>query len=98
MLIARRLGLIALLFSCWIWRQWLNARRRHGEASYRVVLVGSRAAVRAIALNLACVPSAGYLVVAVIIPGTSGRSADLGDSQLSASGDIDEVQNVIVSA
>lgn len=61
-LIALPLGLLFLLVSRWLWRQWLNVRRRRGASSYRVLIVGSRESVTVIARELARTPSAGYHV------------------------------------
>jgi exopolysaccharide biosynthesis polyprenyl glycosylphosphotransferase len=62
-------GTLALLASRWIWRQWLSAQRSKGEYSSRVLLVGSRVSVAAIAKDLNRVPQAGYVVVGACIPG-----------------------------
>jgi len=94
-LIALPLGLVALLIGRWLWRQWLTARRRRGEASYRVVLVGSRDAVTAIARDLARVPSAGYLVVAAVVPGARHGVSMLDHSSIPVSVDVDGIQNVM---
>jgi exopolysaccharide biosynthesis polyprenyl glycosylphosphotransferase len=73
-LIALPLGVLVLIFSRWMWRQWLGVQRSRGTYSSRVVLVGSRASVLHIAKELSRQPEAGYLVVGVCIPG--GGSAD----------------------
>jgi exopolysaccharide biosynthesis polyprenyl glycosylphosphotransferase len=62
-------GTLALLASRWIWRQWLTAERAKGRYSSRVLLVGSRVTVTAIAKDLSRVPQAGYVVVGACIPG-----------------------------
>ncbi|MGO7983333.1 hypothetical protein ACC691_36375, partial [Rhizobium johnstonii] len=60
-LISFPLGLIVLVLSRWMWRQWLGVRRRAGDYVSRVLLVGSEASVEAIARVLARNPEAGYL-------------------------------------
>jgi exopolysaccharide biosynthesis polyprenyl glycosylphosphotransferase len=62
-------GTLALLASRWIWRQWLTAQRSRGLYSSRVLLVGSRVSVTAIAKDLNRVPQAGYVVVGACVPG-----------------------------
>jgi exopolysaccharide biosynthesis polyprenyl glycosylphosphotransferase len=62
-------GTLALLASRWIWRQWLTAQRSKGRYSSRVLLVGSRVSVTAIAKDLNRVPQAGYVVVGACVPG-----------------------------
>jgi exopolysaccharide biosynthesis polyprenyl glycosylphosphotransferase len=68
-ILAFPIGLFALLSSRWMWRQWLIAQRLRGKFSSRVLLVGSRASVTAIARDLARSPESGYLVVGACIPG-----------------------------
>lgn len=79
-LIAFPVGLTALIFSRWTWRQWLNRHRARGEYSSRVVLIGSPDSVALLTEELARQSAAGYLVVgacvprgfaAEIVPGTS---------------------------
>lgn len=62
-------GLVALVASRWVWRQWLSVKRSRGLYSSRVLLVGSRVSVTAIARDLARLPQAGYLVVGACVPG-----------------------------
>ena len=71
LLISLPLGVAVLLFERWLWRQWLIARRRRGEFSARVILVGSAQSVAQIGEALRRIPSAGYLVVGACIPGAS---------------------------
>jgi exopolysaccharide biosynthesis polyprenyl glycosylphosphotransferase len=68
-ILALPVGTLALLASRWIWRQWLTAQRSKGRYSSRVLLVGSRVSVAAIAKDLNRVPQAGYVVVGACIPG-----------------------------
>lgn len=61
------LGLLALLASRWAWRRRLHARRKRGELSFRVLLVGSTDAVRELEESLAVRTDAGYRVVATVL-------------------------------
>lgn len=79
LLLALPLGLVGLLASRWTWRQWLARRRRAGQMSSRVLLVGSQESIAATARDLARSPQAGLRVVgactsnglvAGVIPGT----------------------------
>ena len=65
-LLAFPVGVIVLIGSRWLWRQWLVSRRAWGEFSSRVVLVGSLDSVIAIARELMRFPGAGYRVVAAV--------------------------------
>lgn len=66
--IAFPLGMLVLVFSRWIWRQWLNAQRHSGRYSALVLLVGSRSSVEHLAGELARHPEEGYRVVGACVP------------------------------
>lgn len=68
LLISLPVGVIGLLIGRWAWRAVLVARRRQGDASARVLLVGSVDSIAQIARELARNPSAGYLVVGACAP------------------------------
>ena len=61
------LGLLLLVVSRWSWRQWLNAKRRRGEFSFRVLIIGNSAGVRELARSLAERPAAGYRVIGALV-------------------------------
>jgi exopolysaccharide biosynthesis polyprenyl glycosylphosphotransferase len=67
-LIAFPLGIAVLVFSRWIWRQWLGAQRIRGGYSSRVVLVGSEESSLRIAKELSKHFVAGYHVVGACVP------------------------------
>ncbi|KAA9132929.1 sugar transferase [Microbacterium caowuchunii] len=68
LLISLPMGILVLLFTRWIWRQWLVAKRETGDYSARVLLVGSVESVTQIARELRRAPSAGYHVVGACTP------------------------------
>jgi exopolysaccharide biosynthesis polyprenyl glycosylphosphotransferase len=68
------LGLTLLLLSRWLWRRWLHARRRRGELSFRVLLIGNAVAVRELIQSLAVRTDAGYRVIAAVLTDTAGVS------------------------
>lgn len=73
LLIALPLGLVALLLTRWLWRQWLIAQRMRGNYSARMILVGSVDSVSQVARELQRAPRAGYTVVGACTPsGTVG--------------------------
>lgn len=89
-LIAFPLGIIVLVFSRWIWRQWLGVQRARGRYSSRVLLVGSQSSASRIAGELARQPAAGYLVVGACVPrGYVGEY--LPGSRIPILGHLDEV-------
>ncbi|WP_086518268.1 sugar transferase [Clavibacter michiganensis] len=67
-IIALPLGLVTLVLSRWMWRQWLNVQRAKGRYSSRVLLIGSETSTGFLARELARQPYAGYLVVGACIP------------------------------
>jgi exopolysaccharide biosynthesis polyprenyl glycosylphosphotransferase len=87
------IGSLALLASRWMWRQWLSAQRIRGLYSSRVLLVGSRVSVTAIARELRRLPEAGYLVVGACVPGDA-----IGDhlyGRIPVSGNLDQLQTAM---
>ncbi|MBF4614143.1 sugar transferase [Curtobacterium sp. VKM Ac-1376] len=66
-LIAFPLGILVLLLSRWMWRQWLVAQRQRGAYSATVLLVGSPASVLHIGRELGRSPEAGYRVVGAVV-------------------------------
>ena len=89
-------GTLALIASRWIWRQWLTAQRSRGFYSSRVLLVGSRVSVTAIAKDLNRVPQAGYVVVGACVPGDT-----IGDylfGKIPVSSNLDQLQATMDAA
>ncbi|WP_318183217.1 sugar transferase [Microbacterium caowuchunii] len=71
LLISLPAGILVLLLTRWLWRQWLVAKRYEGEYCARVLLVGTAESVAQIDRELRRHPRAGYLVVGACIPGES---------------------------
>ncbi|WP_255252755.1 sugar transferase [Curtobacterium sp. 'Ferrero'] len=92
-LIAFPVGILVLLLSRWMWRQWLVAERKHGGYSARVLLVGSTASVLHIGRELARAPEAGYRVVGATV--SSGTRGVLGGSTIESFGGIDDVAEAL---
>ncbi len=93
-LIAFPLGLVVLIFSRWMWRQWLGAKRSRGEYSSRVLLLGSAASVASIARELGRSQEAGYLVVGACVP-TDLIGAVLPDTEIPIFGNLDKVKEAL---
>lgn len=68
LLISLPVGVLVLLFTRWLWRNWLVMMRGNGSYSARVLLVGSAESVTQIARELGRNPSAGYYVVGACTP------------------------------
>lgn len=67
-LIAFPFGMLVLMFSRWMWRQWLRVQRQNGRFTSKVLLVGSVIASSHIARVLSRHPDSGYHVVGAVIP------------------------------
>jgi exopolysaccharide biosynthesis polyprenyl glycosylphosphotransferase len=77
LLISLPVGVAVLLWTRWLWRHWLVVKRRNGEWSARLLLVGSKSSVAQIARELQRSPHSGYLVVGACVP--HGKVADVID-------------------
>lgn len=78
-LLALPAGLLALLVSRMLWRQWLHLHRQRGRYCSRVLLVGSANTASHIAADLRRFPDAGYYVVGAIITNGDRDVPLLGD-------------------
>jgi exopolysaccharide biosynthesis polyprenyl glycosylphosphotransferase len=94
LLISLPAGIAVLMLTRWLWRQWLNAKRQHGDFSQRVLLVGSEASALHVAKELARSPHAGYHVIAACVPGRAA-STDLPGTNIPVIGDLDGVPAAI---
>ncbi|MDJ0333773.1 sugar transferase [Salinibacterium sp. G-O1] len=81
------LGLLLLIVSRWSLRRWLHVRRRRGDFTFRVLIIGTMDNVRELMAALAQRPDAGYRVIAAFItdvsdpdpiPGVRVRAANRG--------------------
>lgn len=61
-------GVILLIGTRWLWRQWLVKQRRAGGYSERTLLVGSFTSIGAVADQLARFPFAGFRAVGMCVP------------------------------
>ncbi|UFS61166.1 sugar transferase [Subtercola endophyticus] len=94
--IALPLGALALLFTRLMWRRWLKGKRRRGEYSANVLLVGSEITALHTAKELARYPEAGYRVVGACIP--SGLVADyLPGTDIPVAGSVDLIGPAIAA-
>ena len=74
-IVALPLGLVGLLLSRWLWRQWLRRRQRQGSYVYRAVVVGERSKIAHIANQIHRTPDSGYVIVGAL---TSGGQEAIG--------------------
>ena len=95
-LIAFPLGMVVLVFSRWIWRQWLVVQRLRGTYTSRVVLVGSLTSASRVNQDLARFPGAGYLVVGACVP--NGQAGEhLPGTSIPVLGGLDGVDSTLAA-
>ncbi|MGY2897567.1 exopolysaccharide biosynthesis polyprenyl glycosylphosphotransferase [Curtobacterium sp. PvP017] len=92
-LIAFPIGILVLMLSRWMWRQWLVAQRRSGRYSAQVLLVGSTSSVLDIAAQLARTPEAGYRVLGATV--SNGHTGMIPGSEIMSYGGFDDVQDAL---
>ncbi|MGO4692080.1 sugar transferase [Glaciibacter sp. 2TAF33] len=90
-IIAFPFGMVVLMFSRWMWRQWLGVQRHHGRYSAKVLLVGSVVSAARIAREFARQPAAGYVVVGACVPSAFTRAYVPGTT-IPVLGDVDDLQ------
>ncbi len=90
-------GLLGLMVSRFLWRQWLQAERKLGRYSARVVLVGSPASAAQIAKDLAKNTDAGYHVVGAVVP-SDVRLSVLPDTAIPVLGSIGTLLDAIAES
>jgi len=79
-LLAFPAGVIVLVFTRWLWRQWLAGQRANGLFVSKVLLIGTSVDARSIGRELQRFPNAGYRVVGQWLAPTDmdGFEAELG--------------------
>lgn len=90
LLISLPTGILLLMAERSLWRHWLLRRRRTGDYSSRVLLIGSEQSVGRIAHELARTPGAGYHVVGACIP-TGQVGATIGDTEIPVMGNVNDI-------
>lgn len=93
-LIAFPFGIAVLMFSRWIWRQWLRSERRNGRYVSRVLLVGSQVTATHLARELGRQTEAGFAVVGACLP-TGAMGGFLPGTTVPVSGNMGSVLEAI---
>jgi exopolysaccharide biosynthesis polyprenyl glycosylphosphotransferase len=98
-LVAFPLGLLALLLSRWVARQWLVVERQKGRLSWRVLLVGTAESTLFVATELSRQARSGYAVFGACIPGGStGNDAGLlPGSRIPVVGDLEQIKEAMTA-
>ena len=85
------LGLLLLLLSRWMCRQWLRGRQKTGQYLHRAVVIGEPSKVALVGREIRRAKSSGYEILGVITESTS--AADI--SGFEVLGDIANVERVL---
>ena len=94
LLITLPAGVALLLLGRYLWRVWLRRKRKNGEYSARVLLVGSESSVKHTANELRRSSGAGYVVAGACIP--ARRAADMLDgSDIPVLGGVSSVESAL---
>lgn len=72
-LIALPTGVIALVLSRWLWRQWLLAQRREGRYLSRAIIIGPESDVIDITNRIDKSSGVAYTVIGAVLDGYEGR-------------------------
>jgi len=94
LLITLPVGVGLLLLSRYLWRVWLRGKRKKGEYSARVLLVGSESSVQHTADELRRTKGAGYVVAGACIPARQASNS-LGDSGIPVMGGVSSVESAL---
>ncbi|MTE23292.1 exopolysaccharide biosynthesis polyprenyl glycosylphosphotransferase [Microbacterium sp. ZXX196] len=94
LLISLPAGVLVLLATRWLWRQWVNVQRAQGLYLSRVLLVGTPEASAHFARELERVRWAGYLPVGACVPVGTDPAA-LADEGIEVFGSFDDIERVV---
>lgn len=94
LLVSLPTGVIMLTLVRWLWRQWLVSKRRRGDYSAQVLLVGSQASVAQISHDLTRNLGAGYRVVGACIP-AGDRGTTIDGTSIPVLGSVDDIPNAM---
>jgi exopolysaccharide biosynthesis polyprenyl glycosylphosphotransferase len=88
LLVALPLGLVALVFSRWLWRKWLIHKRERGECVSRVIVAGSRDDVEYVIEKLVHDPHHAYHVIGATTTDGAVEPIDIEDAHYPVIGSI----------
>ena len=94
LLIALPSGLLLLILTRWLWRNWLRRQRSHGRFLQRAIVIGDREKATHIADKIVREPQSGIRIVGAVT--THGTNEPLLDS-VPVLGNFDEVLDIIDS-
>lgn len=88
-------GTLGLLAARWIVRQHLALERGRGESGSRVLIIGGPHSAAHLVRSLRSAPAAGYIPVAVHVPGTSTPSLELQELRIPVSATKSDVSSIL---
>ncbi len=71
-LVAMPLGMVALVFTRWVWRQWLRGQQRNAKYVYRALVLGEPLKAAHVINSIRREPGSGFDIVGVISTGKVG--------------------------
>ncbi|MEV7663030.1 sugar transferase [Paenarthrobacter sp. NPDC089316] len=88
-------GAVGLLAARWLIRQHLSMERQRGQSSSRVLIVGSPQSAAHLVESLRTVPSAGYVPIAVHLPGEFEDAASKAEQSVMVTGFGSDVTSIM---
>lgn len=95
LLISLPLGIVVLLLERGLWRRWLMRKRKNGDYSARVLLVGPLASASQISKAMVRDTSSGLRIVGACVPGGRDSAKRLSGSKVEVVGGIDDVPEAL---
>ena len=92
LLIAMPTATVLLVFSRWLWRQWLRARQREGSYVNHVVVLGDAAKVTHIVRTIRSTSGTGYVIVGAV---TKNGVARKGESDIPVKGAYADTERIM---
>lgn len=88
-------GVLGLLAARWLVRQHLTLERRSGLSSSRVLIIGGPFSSSHLVRSLRSVPTAGYLPVAVHLPGARDDAMVSSDMEIPITGNASDFESIL---
>lgn len=94
LLVCLPLGVLTLLITRWVWRNWLAAQRARGRFVSRTLVVGDRDDVEYVIRTLHPIGGSGYQVVGATLLDANARDVEVGGTAFPVLGNVNSVSGV----
>lgn len=88
-------GALGLLAARWLLRQHLSVERRHGKSSSRVLIIGGPHSAAHLVRSLRSAPAAGYLPVAMHLPGAATHAEQVSELTIPVTGVDSDFESIL---